>query len=261
MGNALNNELMDDREFEDGFRAALTEALSNPPFLTLFDTGELDREQFINRATLYCLGIARINREINLTAITSPVDMAIKHVVDSGSCFLTGHWAMHARVCDVGTGGGFPGAILVAARPDLKVTFVDSVQKKLKAIEKVASDVGIKADFVHGRAELVGADKKHRENFDVVVARALAGLRVAAELCLPLVAPGGWFIAMKGPDVTKELTEAKRAVRILGGVIDSVSSISLPEGAGDRTLIAIRKVNKTPSKYPRRPGTPRKDPL
>lgn len=250
---------MPEAAFSQTFSETLSKALSHPPFSHIIPPDE--REQFVARAARFSWQLSQTNEKVNLTAITTPNEMAIKHITDSIAALLVGQWPPHARVCDVGTGGGLPGIALALARPDLTVSFVDSVGKKLKAVEEFCDLLGISAAFHHERAEILGQNARFREQFDVVVARALAKMSVAAELCLPLTSVGGWFIAMKGPDAREELAQAKSAITLLGGSVREVLEIDLPEDCGKRVLIAVEKVKKSPAKYPRRPGIPARQPL
>lgn len=252
------SESVESFEFQEAFDHALEEALSDSlfsplaPLLTAGALAEISR--FVNH-------LVEVNRSLNLTAITSPVEVATKHVADSLTSLLVGAWPQGAKVCDLGTGGGFPGMVLSLVRPDLEINLVDSVAKKLAFLSTIGKELGAGARTVHARAEDLGREDAYRERHSVVVARAVARMPVLAEYCLPLTQVGGWFIAMKGPDGKSELQEAKRALGVLGGVVADVREVELPLGAGRRTLIAVRKERATPPEYPRRPGLPAKKPL
>lgn len=244
--------------FRRAFGESLEEILIDPLFQSLSPLFSSDvKERIVRFAEL----VVESNRSLNLTAITSPFDVAAKHVADSLTCFLVAEWPQGASVCDVGTGAGFPGMVLAIARPDLVVTLMDSVAKKLAFLTSAAESVGVRVMPLHARAEDAGRDKVFREHFDLVVARAVARLPVLAEYCLPLCRIGGWFVAMKGPDGPQELKEAEAALKILGGSVGDVRKVVLPLGAGERTLIAVRKERPTPGAYPRRAGVPGKRPL
>lgn len=247
-----------ERVFGDEFRRTLSDCLQTPLFT--------DIERFVNdevreRLLRFSSALAAMNEEINLTAITEPAEMAVKHVADSLLALTVGEWPTEARVCDVGTGGGVPGVVLRIARPDLQVTLLDSVRKKLRAVMSISETIGVSVETVHGRAEDVGRAPAYREQFDVVTARAVARLPVLLELCLPLTKVDGYMVALKGPDVREEIEQSKAALRLLGAKIETVREVTLPFDAGGRTLIAIRKVASTPQKYPRSAGTPAKNPL
>lgn len=252
----MANMAGDERLFVSRFTAALERGVLHEVFSPL--SGLLDaaaKERLARFASL----LLEANREANLTRITDPEEMAVKHVIDSMSALLVGEWPEGALVCDVGTGGGLPGLVLGLVRPDLSITLVDSVAKKLTAVQSIADALGINARTVHARAEELGRDVNHREQYRVVVARAVAALPVLSELCLPLTAVGGQFVAMKGRD--SELDQGEYAIRELGGEVRESLSLVLPDDYGERTLLSIVKRQKTPSAYPRRSGLPAKRPL
>lgn len=193
--------------------------------------------------------LVRWNNHINLTAITEPDEIVIKHFVDSLSIFSAVDLPRGASVIDVGCGAGFPGLPLLIARPDLDLTFLDSVGKKLSFIKEVMRYNGIMGDVVHDRAENIGLSVKYRESFDFAVTRAVAPLNMLAEYCLPLVKVGGMYVSMKGADNEVEL--GKNAIEKLGGKIENIVSLELPTG-DKRNLILIRKISQTSIKYPRK---------
>lgn len=193
--------------------------------------------------------LVRWNNHINLTAITEPDEIVIKHFVDSLSIFSAVDLPRGASVIDVGCGAGFPGLPLLIARPDLDLTFLDSVGKKLSFIKEVMRYNGLMGDVVHDRAENIGLSIKYRESFDFAVTRAVAPLNMLAEYCLPLVKVGGMYVSMKGADNEVEL--GKNAIEKLGGKIENIVSLELPTG-DKRNLILIRKISQTSIKYPRK---------
>lgn len=193
--------------------------------------------------------LVRWNNHINLTAITEPDEIVIKHFVDSLSIFSAVDLPRGASVIDVGCGAGFPGLPLLIARPDLDLTFLDSVGKKLSFIKEVMRYNGLMGDVVHDRAENIGLSVKYRESFDFAVTRAVAPLNMLAEYCLPLVKVGGMYVSMKGADNEVEL--GKNAIEKLGGKIENIVSLELPTG-DERNLILIRKISQTSIKYPRK---------
>ncbi len=190
------------------------------------------------------------NEKMNLTAITDPEGIAVKHFLDCLAYLKRANIPMGAKVADVGTGAGFPGVVLKIARPDIKLVLIDSLQKRLNFLGAVLDEIGIKAELVHARAEDAGHDKNLRESFDVVTARAVANLAVLSEYCLPLVKVGGVFAPMKTAEVPEEIENARAAVKILGGEIKAPDIYEIPIGGG-RSVVFIEKKTATPAKYPR----------
>ena len=201
------------------------------------------------------------NEKINLTAITDTEGVAIKHFADSLALFNYVDIPQNASVIDVGTGAGFPGVVLKIARPDIKLTLLDSLNKRLVFLQEVLNATNLEAELVHSRAEDGGNDEDLREQFDFSVSRAVARLNVLSEYCLPYVKVGGSFVTLKGPDAEEEINEAKNAIYLLGGKINKVSEYSLPMDGGERTIAVIRKKNKTAKKYPRNSGKIKAKPL
>lgn len=212
-------------------------------FGVLLDDMALDRFELLEQR------LVRWNNHINLTAITEPDEIVIKHFVDSLSIFSAVDLPRGASVIDVGCGAGFPGLPLLIARPDLDLTFLDSVGKKLSFIKEVMRYNGLMGDVIHDRAENIGLNVKYRESFDFAVTRAVAPLNMLAEYCLPLVKVGGMYVSMKGADNEVEL--GKNAIEKLGGKIENIVSLELPTG-DKRNLILIRKISQTSIKYPRK---------
>lgn len=212
--------------------------------------------------TKYFETLVEWNEKVNLTAITAPQDVAIKHMIDSLSCYDEAIFTPGARIIDVGTGAGFPGLPLKIYRPDLKLTLFDSLNKRILFLKAVAETLGITdIEFVHSRAEDGGKSKQFREQYDIVVSRAVARLNVLCEWCLPFVAVGGFFIALKGSQYNLEVDEAQGALQRLGGEITKIQNVKLPGLDDIRAVIYIKKIKKTPASYPRRPGTAEKNPL
>lgn len=202
------------------------------------------------------------NEKINLTAITEPHEVAVKHMIDSLSCYREEVFTAAARVVDVGTGAGFPGIPLKIFQPELELTLMDSLNKRLNFLREVADSLGLQGvALVHARAEEAGKNKQHREGYDIAVSRAVARLNVLCELCLPLIKVGGWFIALKGAQYEDEVREAAKALTVLGGKVADIRPVSLPGLADKRAVIYIKKVTATPPSYPRKAGTPEKKPL
>lgn len=212
--------------------------------------------------TLYQELLLSWNEKMNLTAITEPREVAVKHMIDSLSCYDEQYFATGCKVVDVGTGAGFPGLPLKIYRPDIQLTLVDSLNKRLTFLQDVVSQLGLQdVNLIHARAEEAGRMKDQRDRHAISVSRAVARLNTLAELCLPFVKPGGYFIALKGAQYQEEILEAESAIRTLAASIVDVRPISLPGLDDRRAVIYIRKDKPTPAAYPRRPGTPEKKPL
>ena len=202
------------------------------------------------------------NKSFNLTAITGEREAALKHFLDSLTCQVAVGLNDGMQIVDIGTGAGFPGLPLKIYRPGIILTLVESLEKRVKFSRDVVAALGLKeTTVVHARAEDFCRDKEHRERYDLAVSRAVAGLPVLSEYCLPAVNPGGLFVAMKGPKVEEETSAAKSALVILGGALEDVISLKLPLVGDERNLVMVRKVSATPEKYPRRAGMPQKKPL
>ncbi len=205
-----------------------------------------DYEQF----SLYCGLLQEWNQRMNLTAITDDEGVAVKHFADSVLPLTLCDVPRGARVIDVGTGAGFPSVPMKLVRDDLELTLLDSLRKRLDFLRAVCGELQITAELVHARAEDGGRETRYRESFDLAVSRAVAGLELLAEYCLPFVRVGGLFLALKGSGGREEAAAGARAVGLCGGVIREVVDYCLPNGDG-RTLIVVEKVSATPEKYPR----------
>lgn len=206
-------------------------------------------EMELERFDYLCQRLLRWNEHVNLTAITDPDEIVIKHFVDSLTLMPYTDLPHGANVIDVGCGAGFPGLPIIIHRPDLNITFLDSVGKKLSFISEALSNSGLLGETVHARAEELAHQKTHREKFDLAVSRAVASLNILAEYCLPFVKPGGYFIAMKGAQDEVEL--GSNAIKQHGGEIEQVVSLKLPNN-DERNLIIVKKISQTSSKYPRK---------
>lgn len=220
---------------------------------------ELD-EKSLERFDIYARLLVDWNEKINLTAITEPDEIVIKHFVDSLTVFSAIEIPQGARVIDVGTGAGFPGVVMLIARPDLDITLMDSTNKKLNVIRDILENIGLEANVVHKRAEEAGQSKDYREAYDFATARAVSNLRDLSEFCLPFVKVGGTFISMKSAKADEEIEEGKKAIAVLGGKIREKKTFSL-EDAGERTVILIEKSSSTPAKYPRPSAKMAKNPI
>ncbi|PPA68476.1 16S rRNA (guanine(527)-N(7))-methyltransferase RsmG [Jeotgalibacillus proteolyticus] len=202
------------------------------------------------------------NEKMNLTAITDRKEVYLKHFFDSISAGFYLDFTKPLSICDVGAGAGFPSIPLKICFPQLEVSIVDSLNKRITFLNHLASELKLEnVHFYHDRAETFGQNKSHRESYDLVTARAVARLSVLSELCLPLAKPGGRFAAMKAASATDELQDAKRAIKTLGGGEINVHSFELPIEESERSIIVVDKSVSTPKKYPRKPGTPNKSPL
>ncbi|MBR6337024.1 MAG: 16S rRNA (guanine(527)-N(7))-methyltransferase RsmG [Ruminococcus sp.] len=220
-------------------------------FTELFNKGgmEITPPQY-ERFAAYAKLLVEWNEKINLTAITDPEGIAQKHFFDSVYPFTLAPLPEGARVIDVGTGAGFPSCPLKIMRDDIDLTLLDSLNKRIKFLETLSGECRLDAQCIHARAEDGGKRSDLRESFDIACARAVAPMYILSEYCLPFVKVGGAFYALKGSGGSDELTEAKEAIKRLGGKTETVKEYTLPNGDG-RTLIVIRKVSPTPAKYPR----------
>ena len=229
-------------------------------FDTLAPLGVTLSDEAFARLDAFAEQLVETNRQFNLTAITEPADMTVKHFADSLSLFSFAQIPQNAKIIDVGTGAGFPGLVLKLARPDLEVTFLDSTRKKLGFIESVLQNAGLSGEILHRRAEEAGQDKAFREQFDFATARAVSDLRNLAEYCLPFVKAGGYFLSMKSAGADEEIAAAKNALHLLGGKIERDEVFSLtPEMP--RRLLFIKKISQTQPKYPRPSAKIAKNPL
>ena len=202
------------------------------------------------------------NEKINLTAITEPKEVAIKHMIDSITAYDEQIFQDGVTVIDVGTGAGFPGLPLKIFCPEIKLTLMDSLNKRIKFLQTVVEELGLKdVECVHARAEEGARNKKYRESFDIAVSRAVARLPILCEYCLPFVKKGGHFIALKGMQYHDEAEEAAKAIKVMGGSKTEIRPVKLPELDDKRAVITITKTMPTPKAYPRKAGTPTKNPL
>lgn len=198
--------------------------------------------------------LAEWNEKMNLTAITDESGVALKHFADSLSLLNFVDIPQNSSLVDVGTGAGFPGVVLKIARPDIKLTLIDSLNKRLVFLGEVCAQLGIEAELIHSRAEDGARDEKLRESFDFAVSRAVARMNVLSEYCLPYVKVGGAFCAMKGAQANEEFKESLNAINTLGGKLEKKYFFELPENGGERAIAVVRKVKNTPQKYPRQSG-------
>lgn len=216
----------------------------------------------LDRFSVYFRRLVDYNQKVNLTAITTAEGVAIKHFLDSLSCLTVHTPPEGALLVDVGTGAGFPGLPLKIVRPDLRLTLVDSLRKRMTFLEELVPELGLdQTELVCARAEELGRKAEHREAYDLATARAVAKLPVLCEYCLPLVRVGGVFLAMKGSEGGEEAGQAVGAISILGGGLIKTPWFSLPLAGDRRTIVVVSKKSPTPDEFPRRPGVPEKRPL
>ncbi len=225
------------------------------------EVGLIFTNRQLEQFSLYYEMLVETNKVMNLTAITEPEEVAIKHMIDSLLPFDAQSFA-DKKLVDVGTGAGFPGIPLKIYCPSLKVTLIDSLAKRLKFLDTVIEKLELKGiRCIHLRAEDAGHDPKHREKYDIVTARAVARLSVLSEYCLPLLKTGGSFIALKGSKYQEELAVSGKALKILGGKLISAEAVKLPGLDDGRAIVKIAKIKNTPKTYPRKAGLPDKQPL
>ncbi|MDX5069470.1 16S rRNA (guanine(527)-N(7))-methyltransferase RsmG [Lactobacillus paragasseri] len=225
-----------------------------------FKLSSKQKEQF---ATYYNK-LIEFNKKVNLTRITDKNEVYLKHFFDSITPLLefSDLFKGEKSLCDVGAGAGFPSLPIKILCPDLSITIVDSLGKRLKFLDELVSDLSLdKVTLVHSRAEDAGQNKNLREKFDLVTGHAVARMSVLSEYCLPLAKVDGYLVALKGPKAQDELAEAKNAIEVLGGSVKEVKELTLPDTDDERTLIVVKKVKATPKKYPRQAGTPNRKPL
>ncbi len=202
------------------------------------------------------------NEVMNLTAITNYDDVMKKHFIDSISLVKAYDVSQEKSVIDVGTGAGFPGLALKIAFPNLKITLLDSLNKRIQFLNEVIKKLNLSdVETIHGRAEDFARPEKLREQFDLCVSRAVANLSVLSEYCLPFVKVGGQFISYKSEKVLEEMERAEKAISLLGGKIKNQVEFELPDSDIYRNLFVIEKNKNTPKKYPRKAGLPSKEPL
>ncbi|WP_101841857.1 16S rRNA (guanine(527)-N(7))-methyltransferase RsmG [Halobacillus sp. Marseille-P3879] len=232
-------------------------------FLTALKDQGIDlNEQQVKQFEHYFEILAEWNEKMNLTAITDREGVYLKHFYDSLTAAFYYDFSQPLRICDVGAGAGFPSIPLKIAFPHLKVTIVDSLKKRITFLNHLAHELGLNdVAFYHDRAENFGKNAKFREGYDLVMGRAVARMSVLSELCLPLTEKGGVFMAMKGPNLEEEMQDAQTAIQTVGGEVVDVHTFELPESGGERNIALIEKRRKTPKKYPRKAGTPNKDPI
>ena len=204
------------------------------------------------------------NKVMNLTSITEENDVILKHFADSVALGLAIKDLREKKLktLDLGTGAGFPGIPLAIAYPEMELTLADSLNKRLLFIKEETEKLGLRNIYaVHGRAEDLARNPEFREKFDLCVSRAVANLSTLAEYCIPFIHNNGFFIPYKSGNVEEEIRQSKKALKVLKGKLEEIYRYTLPEDAGERTLVLIRKDGETPKKYPRKAGLPSKEPI
>lgn len=223
---------------------------------------ELTEQQLTQFEDYYRL-LVEWNQKINLTAITDKEEVYLKHFYDSlMMLWLNPLDNYQIKLCDVGSGAGFPSIPLKIVKPELDVTIIDSLNKRINFLNLLVAELGLTGvQAIHARAEEAGQDPLYRAQFDVTTARAVAPLNVLCEFCLPLTKKGGYFLAMKGQKANQEVAEAQKAITTLGAKIEGQKDARLPGEESDRSIVIIKKTLDTPNKYPRKAGKPLKQPI
>ena len=226
------------------------------------DLGTTAGEKAIDQFLAYMEGILSWNEKVNLTAITDREDFIRKHFLDSLTCCSFPEMEEANRIIDVGTGAGFPGIPLALMFPDKQFTLMDSLKKRLNIIDELTETLGINnVRTLHGRAEDLARMKEHREQYDLCVSRAVANLAVLSEYTLPFLKVGGSLLAYKGPEAIQEIKSSGGAIRTLGGILSEERRVTIPGLETSHVILVIDKIKHTPSPYPRKAGTPAKEPL
>lgn len=217
-------------------------------------------DHMLTKMISYMDGVLSWNEKVNLTAITDREEFVAKHLIDSVLCYNFPEYRNAASIIDVGTGAGFPGIPLAILNPDKEFLLADSLNKKIKIIDELAKELSISnVNPVHGRAEEMARNKVYRQQFDLSVSRAVANMSALCEYCLPFIRIGGYFLAYKGPDAEKEVESAKTAISLLGGRLDRIEPVALD--GFDHHIVVIQKIKETPANFPRKAGTPTKEPI
>ena len=206
----------------------------------------LSREQY-EKLSIYAEFLVEYNEKVNLTAITEPMEILRKHFIDSILLTKYVDVPLNSTLIDVGTGAGFPSVPIKIYRPDIKITLLDSLNKRIDYLKQLCEKLEIDAEFIHGRAEDFSKKEEYREKFDFSCARAVANMALLSELCIPFVKQNGCFVAMKGPN--EDISLGANAVTVLGGLIEK--EIEYKFFDENRKIVLVRKISQTPSKYPR----------
>ena len=216
----------------------------------------------VNQFLTYYEMLIDKNKVMNLTAITDFDEVVEKHFIDSLALIKIINLDQQLSILDLGTGAGFPGMPLKICLENLDLTLLDSLNKRINFLQEVANQLDLQGiEFIHGRAEDFGKSEEYREKFDVATARAVAGLPILMEFCVPFVKVGGYFICLKGPNANLELEESKAAMEVLGIEFIEKIDVKLPDLELNHNILVFKKVKNTPSKYPRKAGKPSKNPI
>ncbi len=214
----------------------------------------IDNEK-IEKFRIFSSLLIEWNEKMNLTAVTDPAEISVKHFLDSIAPLSVIDLKKDSKIIDVGTGAGFPGLPIKIVRDDLDFTFMDSLNKRINFLKEVSDKINLeKAEFIHSRAEEAGKNKNYREKYDYAVSRAVANLKVLCEYCIPFIKVGGFFISFKQFEVENEIEEAKAMIGTLGGKIIDVKEINIPQSDIKRKIIVIEKTKETPGQFPRNPN-------
>lgn len=217
-------------------------------------------DEQVNKFYKYMSLLIEWNKKINLTAITEPKDIILKHFIDSMT--ISKYIKDSDRIIDVGTGAGFPGIPIKIIKEENEIVLLDSLNKRISFLNEVIKELGLNnINCIHSRAEEAGRNKNFREKFDISTSRAVANMSVLSEYLIPFTKMGGKVIFMKGSEIEQELEDSKNAIKLLGGKINKIDNFYLPNSDMQRNVILIDKIEKTNSKYPRKPGTPTKEPI
>ena len=226
------------------------------------DFGIEVNDQMINDLKTYREILVDWNQKMNLTGIEEEKEVFIKHFLDSISAVSNGYIKDGISLIDVGTGAGFPGLPLKICLQNIKLTLLDSLNKRINFLQEVSNTVNLKdIEFIHGRAEDFGKNEDYREKYDVATARAVAGLPILMEFCVPFVKVGGYFVCLKGPNANLELEESKVAMDVLGVEFVEKIDVELPNEELKHNILVFKKIKNTPQKYPRKAGKPAKSPI
>jgi len=224
-----------------------------------FDISPTD--EMVDRFNIYRRMLVEWNKKINLTNITDEMEIVVKHFLDSVSCVQSKADFNKGKVIDVGTGAGFPGVPLKIAMPQMDITLLDSLQKRVGFLSELMDSIGLKCQIVHGRAEDFGKKEGYRESFDIVLSRAVANMAVLSEYTLPFTKVGGVTLCQKGPAVFEEIEDAKKVIEILGGKVREIIPTNVYNSNFSHYIAVIEKVKICPGKYPRKAGMVEKSPI